>query len=221
MVPFTKLPSSLKYVAVPPEPLSVAKFISPSSCLLNIVKLPVSFSMYELLPSWYICKSCEAPNLILPPFPSIAINKSLLATKDVIPPSNLKYSAVPPLPSSHLKIILLSSAVFSMYMSPVLFCITPNDPLCLTIKSWLLPNLASLVSVKSISSFALTLIFVPPVVFPIASVADKDLAGSNAIKFATVVFFMLLSVASLNHTVSVVAIPFSWGADSIALSVPK
>ena len=38
---------------------------------------------------------------------------------------------------------------------------------------------------------------------------DENPKDTVPIKFATVVFFMLSSVASLNQTVSVVAIPFS------------
>ena len=39
----------------------------PSSPVLGLIcKSPVVFSIFESVPSWYICKSCESPSCNLP-----------------------------------------------------------------------------------------------------------------------------------------------------------
>jgi len=95
-------PSTLKYSVVPPLPSSHRKLISSSSanCLIN--KVPVILSIILALPLWNIFKSLLFPNLPSAPSICFVFLENLVCSAL---PSNLRYSVIPPLPSSQLNTI--------------------------------------------------------------------------------------------------------------------
>ena len=83
-------------------------------------------------------------------------------------PSKKKYVSKPPLPSSLLNIISLSSALLVIYKSPSKLSITESVPLCEIDKSPSLPNKAVVLFVNKIFLENLVLSALPSIVIYVA-----------------------------------------------------
>ena len=109
-----------------------------------IVRSPVLLDIIESVALWYILKSALAPKATI----ELSVQTVYLKVLSAKLPSNLKYSANPPLPSSLLNIISLSSALLVIYKSPVRLSITESVPLWNICASALPPNSIGMLSLN-------------------------------------------------------------------------
>ena len=113
------LPSKKKYVSTPPEPSSFWNTISLSASWFMKYKSPVRFWTIESVALWYSWRSFPVPKVNLDLSGNIVYNADVAPLSYVAsPPSNEKYVAVPPLPSSDLNIISPSSVCCSIENTP-------------------------------------------------------------------------------------------------------